>query len=311
MSRFAGSAALGPYALDRVHPVDCARGLGALPEACVDAIVTSPPYWGQRGARGLGSEADPRDYLEQLVSILASALLRLKPTGTLWLNLGDAYNTPINWRSDDRVYSTLGKDRRGLADDNAAYVKERGRRRAFVRDEVGWLRYGNLLALPYRVVIGLCDRGALFRGELMWEKTRPLPEGRCRRPHRRHEGIYLFARDERHAFRVAPPVGTVWRLAQTPGTSGHTSTFPLDLPLECLRAAAIEPGGVVLDPFMGSGTTARAARSLGYHFIGFELDRALCARTNRALAQESVGRRSEATGTKAPLARGRSLGSGR
>ena len=283
MKRAPAPRSLGPYALDRVHPVDCAVGLAALPDQCIDAVITSPPYWGQRGARGLGSEPDPRDYLARLVDILARALRCLKPSGTLWLNLGDAYNTPINWREDDHVYSTLGKERRGLAADNAAYVKPRGRRRAFIDKEVGWLRYGNLLALPYRVVIALSDRGALFRGEVVWEKARPLPEGRCRRPHRRHEGIYLFAREERHPFQVAPPVGSVWRLTQTPGKSGHSSSFPPALPLACLRAAAAPQGSVVLDPFMGSGTTAHAARALGHHFLGFELDPALCAQTNRAL----------------------------
>ena len=51
----------------------------------------------------------------------------------------------------------------------------------------------------------------------------------------------------------------------------HTSTFPLDLPMQCIRASGIERG-VVLDPFMGSGTTALAAKLLGFDFIGFELN---------------------------------------
>src|SRR5262249_41895674 len=156
----------------------------ALPDQCVDLVVTSPPYWGQRGALGLGSEPDPRDYITALVDLLAEALRCLKEDGTLWLNLGDAYNTPINWRGEDRVYSTRGKERRGLDAGNSAYTKNRGRRRAFVDREAGWLAYGNLLALPMRVVLALCDRGFLFRGEVMWLKSRPLPEGRCRRPHR-------------------------------------------------------------------------------------------------------------------------------
>jgi DNA methylase len=200
--------ALGPWALDVVHNVDCARGLRALPDDCLDVIVTSPPYWGQRGAGGLGSEADPRDYVARLTALLAEAMRCLKPSGTLWLNVGDAYNTPINWREADHVYSSLGADGAGLPATNSAYTKNRGRRRAFVRGEVGWLRYGNLLAIPYRIVTAMCDRGFLFRGEVIWEKSRPMPEGLCRRPHRRHEGIYVFARDERHAFQTRPPVGS-------------------------------------------------------------------------------------------------------
>ena len=115
------------------------------------------------------------------------------------VNIGDSYNTPINWREDDHEYSSLGKDRKGLPPTNSAYSKNRGRRRAFIQKNVGWLQYGNLLAIPYRVVLAMTDEGFLFRGEIIWEKSRPLPEGICRRPHRRHEGIYIFAR-RREAF---------------------------------------------------------------------------------------------------------------
>jgi DNA modification methylase len=272
------------WELDRVHPVDCAAGLARIADDTADVVVTSPPYWGQRGAAGLGSEADPRDYIEALVRILAEALRCLRPSGTLWLNLGDSYNTPINWRESDRAYSSLGKDGRGLAAHNSAYTKDRGRRRAFVDREVGWLAYGNLLAIPYRVVLSLCDLGFLFRGEVVWHKSRPMPEGRCRRPHRRHESIYILAKDERHGFCAAPPVGSVWQLRQTPNTSGHTSAFPVELPVRCIEAAAVAAPGLVLDPFMGSGTTGRAARRLGHRFLGFEVDPAVCARANAAIA---------------------------
>jgi DNA modification methylase len=267
---------LGPWGLNRVHVAECAEALERIPTDSFDVVVTSPPYWGQRGAGGLGSEPDPRDYVKNLVGVLAEAMRCLKPSGTLWLNIGDSYNTPINWREDDHAYSSLGKDGVGLPPTNSAYTKSRGRRRAFVRDDVGWLKYGNLLAVPSRVVLGLCDLGFLFRGEIIWQKSRPLPEGVCRRPHRRHEGIYVFAKDERHRFRVKPPVPSVWKLVQSPNNTPHCSTFPLDLPMQCISAAAVEGRGVVLDPFMGSGTTGRAAVMTGHDFLGFELSPRMC-----------------------------------
>ena len=274
--------ALGPWKLDTVHNVDCRAALAQLPSDSLDVVVTSPPYWGQRGTGGLGSEADPRDYVRNLTAILIEAMRCLKPSGTLWLNLGDAYNTPINWREEDHSYSSLGADGSGLPPTNSAYTKNRGRRRAFIDDSVGWLQYGNLLAIPYRVTITMADAGFLFRGEVIWEKSRPLPEGLCRRPHRRHEGIYIFAKDERHAFRVKPPVGSVWRLLQTPNLTRHCSTFPVDLPVQCIKASGLADRGVVCDPFMGSGTTGRAALMLGHHFVGFELDPAICKTANDA-----------------------------
>lgn len=272
---------LGPWKVDEVHNVDCLSGLRAMPSDVLDVVVTSPPYWGQRGSVGLGSEPDPRDYIKNLVEILSEALRCLKPSGTLWLNIGDAYNTPINWREADHSYSSLGKEGIGLAATNSAYTKNRGRRRAFIEKEAGWLQYGNLLAIPYRTATALTDAGFLFRGEVVWEKSRPLPEGVCRRPHRRHEGIYIFAKDERHSFRVKPPVGSIWKLTQTPNKLPHCSTFPLDLPLQCISAAGLtRPGAIICDPFMGSGTSARAATKMGHSFIGFELDEKMCALAN-------------------------------
>ena len=237
-------ARLGPWSLDTVHNTDCADGLRQVPTDSLDVVVTSPPYWGQRGSVGLGSEPDPRDYVRNLTAILMKAMRCLKPLGTLWLNIGDAYNTPINWREKDYTYSSLGPDGDGLKPSNSAYTKKRGRRRAFIERNTGWLQYGNLLAIPYRVVLAMTDAGFLFRGEVIWQKSRPLPEGRCRRPHRRHEGIYVFANSERHRFRTKPPVGSVWQLVQTPNRTPHCSTFPLDLPIECIEAAAVEGRGL-------------------------------------------------------------------
>jgi DNA modification methylase len=274
---------VGPFALDDVHNADCLAALGRMPADVIDVVVTSPPYWGQRGSGGLGLEPDPRDYVANLVAVLRQAMRCLKPSGTLWLNLGDAYNTPINWREADHRHSSLGKGGRGLPATNSAYAKPRGRRRAFVEGGAGWLRYGNLLAIPYRVVLAMTDAGFLFRGEIIWEKSRPLPEGRCRRPHRRHEGIYVFAKDERHVFRVKPPVGTVWKLVQTPNLTPHCSTFPVDLPARCIRAAGFEGTGLVCDPFAGSGTTGLAALAMGHRFIGFELDPRVCALARKRL----------------------------
>jgi DNA modification methylase len=278
---------LGPWRLNHVHPTDCLSALKQMPADCLDVAITSPPYWGQRGNEGMGLEEDPREYVRNLTEVLAEVMRCLKPTGTLWLNIGDAYNTPINWRLEDASYSSLGADGNGLASTNSAYTKNRGRRRAFLSDDAKWLQYGNLLAIPYRVAIALSDLGILLRGEVIWEKSRPLPEGICRRPHRRHEGIYIFAKSERHAFQVKPPVGSIWKLIQAPNKTPHCSTFPLDLPLRCIEAAGLSEPGIVLDPFMGSGTTGVAASRLGHSFIGFELNQEMCRTANELIAGQS------------------------
>jgi DNA modification methylase len=57
----------------------------------------------------------------------------------------------------------------------------------------------------------------------------------------------------------------------------HCSTFPLDLPINCIEAAGLSSRGIILDPFMGSGTTGRAALMLNHRFLGFEIDVSVCA----------------------------------
>jgi len=265
---------IGPFQTNRVTEGDCLDLVPRLPDHSIDVVVTSPPYWGQRLSNGTGTENDPRDYLSFLFAVFSGILPKLKDDGVVWLNLGDAYNTPVNWREDDRKYSSLGAEGNGLSPGNSAYVKPRAPRRACIDSSVSWLRYGNLLALPYRLVIGLCDRGYLFRGEVIWRKRNAMPEGRCRRPHRHHEPIYLLACAEQHSFRTAPPVRSVWEFAneQVEGKP-HFSRFPVELPLRCVEAfGKVGPDVTVLDPFSGSGTTGIAARRLNCAYVGFEID---------------------------------------
>lgn len=254
---------------------DCRDLIPQLPDESIDVLVTSPPYWGQRTSNGSGTEEDPRDYLRSLTETFASFLPKLKKEGLVWINIGDAYDTPVNWRRKDSEYSSLGPDKSGLGEDNSAYVKPRAKRKAFIDKTTGWLRYGNLLGLPYRLVVNLCERGYLLRGEVIWRKKNPMPEGRCRRPHRRHEPVYLLTRNERHAFRVSPPVGTIWEFPNEKIDGlAHYSRFPEELPVRCIEAyGQLGSDVIIFDPFSGSGTTGIAAVRLGCSFIGFEIDR--------------------------------------
>lgn len=280
-------SSVGPFPLNEVTGGDCRKLILDLPDNCIDIAVTSPPYWGQRMSEGNGVESDPRAYIAELTAIFSSLLPKLKPDGLLWLNVGDAYNTPVNWRSEDHSYSTLGPGGTGLDPANSAYVKPRHRRKAFLDKNEPWLRYGNLLALPYRLVIAMCDAGWLFRGEVIWRKRNPMPEGKCRRPHRQHETIYLFAREEQHPFRTAPPVGSIWEISNEKLTGlRHFSRFPEELPRRCIQAyGTLGSDVIVLDPFSGSGTTGVAARLLGCAFLGFEIDHAQVLAANERLTR--------------------------
>ena len=281
---------IGCFPLNRVAIGDCLNLIPQLPEQSIDIVVTSPPYWGQRLDGGIGVIPDPRLYLRSLSEVFLAILSKLKPCGILWINMGDAYNTPVNWRLEDSKYSSLGGQfKRQLNSGNSAYTKPRGKRKAFMDSKTTWLRYGNLLALPQRLVIDLCDNGYIFRGEIIWRKKNPMPEGVARRPHRSHETIYLFARSEKHHFRKKPPVDSFWEFG-TDKIDGlpHFSRFPLALPRQCIDAYGITGADVtVFDPFAGSGSTGIAALESGCSFIGFEIDSAQALAANDRLAKVS------------------------
>jgi len=282
-----GQGKIGPYLVNRVALGDCAELGAELPDESVDVLVTSPPYWGQRMSSGMGVEDDPREYVKRLVEIFRVFKPKVKQDGIVWINIGDAYNTPVNWRPDDRGYSSLGPGKTGLDEDNSAYIKPRAHRKAYLRRaDAPWLTYGNLLALPYRMVIGMCDDGWLLRGEVIWRKKNPMPEGRCRRPHRAHESIYLFATSEKHAFLTDPPVKSVWEFSnERMAGPAHYSRFPFELPRRCVSALGRRGKDVVvLDPFSGSGTTGLAALSLGCSYLGFEIDPGQVTAANARLA---------------------------
>jgi site-specific DNA-methyltransferase (cytosine-N4-specific) len=65
--------------------------------------------------------------------------------------------------------------------------------------------------------------------------------------------------------------GDIWTIATRPNPQAHFATFPVDLPVRCIKAGC-KPGGVVLDPFSGSGTTGEAARMLGRRYVGIDLN---------------------------------------
>ena len=285
---------IGPFERNTVVHGDCLELISRLPAHSVDVVVTSPPYWGQRHSKGMGMEADPRKYLEFLASVFSSILPKLKPQGVVWINIGDAYNTPVNWRVDDRKFSTLGAQKNGLDPENSAYVNPRATRKAFIDRSEPWLTYGNLLALPYRLILRLCEEGFLFRGEVVWKKRNAMPEGRCRRPHRQHEPIYLLAAEERHQFRTSPPVRSVWEFANEKiAGAAHYSRFPTELPHRCIDAYGVSgPEVVVLDPFSGSGSTGVAARRLGCSYVGFEIDEEQVDASNARLKEVETSQKS-------------------
>ena len=306
----------------RILRGDAAEQLRRLPTASIDAVVTSPPYYALRNYQTdgqLGAEANIDLWVNNLRHVMQEIDRLLKPTGGLWLNLGDSYS-----RGDH--YGAPSK---------------------------------SLLLGPERLLLALLDGGWVVRNKIVWAKTNPMPASVGDRLTCTWEPLYFLVRSREYYFdldAIREPIystrrttsrrdrvtsipswagplagtnsgldglhangrsghilgknpGDVWRLATSSSRSGHHATFPPglirrpvlagvpervcrrcgapwrrnkhhqlghlavmgSLRADCRCRANWQPG-VVLDPFMGSGTTAIVAEALRRDWVGIELN---------------------------------------
>lgn len=256
---------------------DAGGVLAGLPSASVQAVVTSPPYYGLRDYEGhpgqLGNEDTPVQYVEALVRVFAQLERVLRPDGTVWLNLGDTYSA----RADASVKQHAGRGHQlGVAAARRVSTVATARRKS-------------LLMMPARVAIALTDAGWIVRNDVVWHKPNARPESVMDRLSAQWEHLLLLTRSERYFFdraAIAERAGSdVWRIPTTPRRDrAHFARFPLEVPSRCVLAST-RPGDVVLDPFSGHATTGLAARQHGRRYIGIDLVPTYCERAAADLAQ--------------------------
>ncbi|NJM06769.1 site-specific DNA-methyltransferase [Candidatus Gracilibacteria bacterium] len=231
---------------------EAAAILALLPPASVDCIVTSPPYYGQRDygvPNQIGLEQHPKEYIERLVQVFQAAKRVLKPSGGLWVNLGDTY-----WSGKGRPH---GPD-------------EKQRHRRFLRpqDASGprpLCTPKQLLLIPHRFAIAMQDEGWIVRNDNVWYKVNPTPDPVDDRCAAAHEYMFHFVLGRKYYFNAgavavpsqgerptkAPP--SVWMIRSAPTFKKHMAVFPEEL-VRIPIQATLPPGGTILDPFCGSGT---------------------------------------------------------
>jgi len=328
---------------------DVRERLAELPASSVDSVITSPPYFGVRNYghdQQLGAEADVEGWVADLRAVCREVARVLRPTGSLWLNLGDGYS------------------RRAA---EGAAMK-------------------SLLLGPSRVALGLLQDGWILRNQVVWAKSNPMPTSVTDRLSCTYEVVYFFTRSRSYYFdldairvplrttrrqttsdagRSYPPVGVgapnrqgwthndnqglsrmkagglaghplgknpgdVWTLPTAGFRGGHFAAFPgslVERPLlatcpervcsscgrswqrelerrqgRLLAVGQMQPTcrceaeglpGIVLDPFMGTGTTALVAEEYGRDWVGIELNPAYVAMAEERLAAARVERMKE------------------
>lgn len=260
---------------------DAHQVLAAMPAQSVQTVVTSPPYWSLRdyGIEGqIGLESSVFRFVDALVGLFDEVWKVLRSDGTLWLNIGDSYTSGgRKWRARD---------------------KKNGARAMSTRPNTPeGLKPKDLIGVPWRLALALQERGWYLRSDIIWNKPNAQPESVGDRPTRSHEYLFLLSKSERYKFDVRAVRGpndrrirTVWDIQTQwyPEASGHFATFPLQLVDPCIQLST-EPGDLVLDPFLGSGTTALCAALRARRFVGVELSEKYLEIARNRLLKNGLG----------------------
>lgn len=263
----------------RIINADVLDGLRQLTDESVDCVVTSPPYYWQRdyGVDGqIGHEPTPAEYVAKLVDVFRELRRCLKPSGTVWLNIGDVY------------YSGNGQPH---GRDPRSSSRDWMRKKLRPLDVSGMgPPKKSLLGLPWRVALGLQDDGWVVRSEIIWCRDTALAEPSVKdRPHRQHESIFLLSKSRRYYFdREALPEQSVWHIPHERSSRGHNAAFPEELARRCVNAGCPN-GGVVLDPFGGSGTTGVVANNMQRDAIMIDLNSEYAALSKRRIYGDCGG----------------------
>ena len=274
---------------------DCLEQMANLPDKLIQTCVTSPPYFALRdyGVSGqVGLESTLEEYVDKIVEVFRGVRRILCDDGTVWLNLGDSYN------SSGKGHSSSGQKPACVAG----------------------LKPKDLIGIPWRIAFALQADGWYLRQDIIWHKPNPMPESVHDRCTKAHEYIFLLSKskkyyfdheaikedavgkgvgaqprntgnrkalrsdiESRHRSRItggqsmqAVPDGkrnrrSVWTIPTRPFKGTHFAVFPPKLVEPCILAGC-PVGQSVLDPFMGSGTVGMVARQHKRRFVGIELN---------------------------------------
>ena len=255
----------------------------------------------------IGLEQTPEQYIAAMVEVFRCVWDVLADDGTLWLNIGDSYAGGGTIGRNDTTPDALARraEKYGTGTGVGSAVGSHGQRKA-----VSGLKPKDLIGIPWMLAFALRADGWLLRQDIIWHKPNPMPESVRDRCTKAHEQIFLLAKQPRYYFdneAIKTPVkqdwgtrdrqdgkyhneGTglqphsgleksyemankrsVWTVPTRPYKGAHFATFPAELIEPCILAGS-RSGDVVLDPFMGSGTTAGVALKHGRQYLGCELN---------------------------------------
>lgn len=256
--------------LDSIIQGDCLQVLKEFPDNCIDLIVTSPPYADRR--KNVYGGVPPDRYVEWFLPISAELKRVLKPSGSFILNIKERV---VNGERHTYVIELILK------------MREQG---WFWIEEYCWHKkncYPGKWPNRFRDAWERClhftkqKKFAMYQEAVMvptgdWKETRlkRLSETDKRRDNSRVGSGFGKKIINWVGRELAYPTN-VLHLPTECANRGHPATFPVALPAWFIKLFT-QPGDVVLDPFIGSGTTAVACKQLSRHYIGIEINPEYC-----------------------------------
>ena len=307
--------------LDTIFCGDALDVLRTLPDNFVHCCITSPPYYALRdyGVDGqIGREDTPAQYVARLTEVFSEVRRVLLPSGTLWLNIADTYcgtgskgdhldpKNPSGRNGQcvslaQRVENVKAKDMIGIPWMLAFALRDRG---WYLRSDIIWQKANPMPESckdrPSRcyehIFLMAKSRKYYFNAEAIAEPVAESTPMRMRRkfgknkysagiPGQTHQHLNDY-RPNGYAEEDIPLLRNkrdVWQINSVPYKGAHFAAYPPKLVETCLLAGCPQDG-IVLDPFLGSGTTAAVAKQMGRHYIGIELNPDYCA-----LAEQRIG----------------------
>ena len=302
--------------------MDCMDGLRQMEAESVNCCVTSPPYFGLRSytdndPNEIGKEETPDAFVAKLVGVFREVKRVLRDDGTLWLNLGDSYGGGNGGASASKKQtSNRGTSNAWKGCGMPKQLLGIPWRVAFALQADGWyLRQDIIWHKPNPMPESVRDRCTkaheyiflLTKSARYWYDSEAVKEAaKFGEHHAKYSGTY-----KRHKVEAMQTQGatngenyqrgmqqamkdplnrnrrSVWTVATRPYKGAHFATFPPDLIEPCILAGSRERD-IVLDPFIGSGTTAAVAIQHGRQYIGCELNKEYRALQNERIASANL-----------------------
>jgi site-specific DNA-methyltransferase (adenine-specific) len=286
--------------LNKIILGDCLTEIKKINDNTIDCCISSPPYWGLRdyGVNGqIGNELNFKDFIKNLVELYSEIYRVLKPTGTCFINLGDTYNGTKHGNTETNknpklVTDSFKKEKvKEIQDKSLLMIPERF---AIEMIDLGWvLRNQIIWYKPNQMPQSATDRftvdfekifffvkqsaGYYFKQQLE-PYTKPMErwggenlEAKGKSFRDKGTGQTTYRNRNMRPNPDGKNMRTVWSINTESFPDAHFATYPQKLVKRMIESGCPE-NGIVLDPFMGAGTTAVVAKKLNRNYLGFELN---------------------------------------